>query len=370
MSYLTEASRLDACFSIDYAQARSRFLAATHGLPGESFICPAVGKAGETLAIDIAWQGSTRARNLLVLSSGCHGVEGFCGSAIQLACLQNTRLAADLARDNLAILHIHALNPYGFSHIGRCTHENIDLNRNFLDFKQALPQNPGYAALHPVLHCDTWPPDEKNTAAIIALIGTMGIAQLQATVEVGQYQFADGVFYGGQAASWNNQALHQILRKYAASMANIAWLDIHTGLGEHGACETAIFAQSDAPTLQRAHQWWNPEGDIDIVSDVAGTSISAVCHGPMWHVIADTCPQANYAGLTLEFGTVPVLDVFNALRAEQWRRRQTHLPDALQAAIDSQIKQAFLCDSMQWRECVMAHSWQMIGRSLAALARW
>ena len=32
---------------------------------------------------------------------------------------------------------LHALNPYGFSHLRRVNEDNADLNRNFVDFSRA-----------------------------------------------------------------------------------------------------------------------------------------------------------------------------------------------------------------------------------------
>ncbi|MEJ0064575.1 MAG: DUF2817 domain-containing protein [Caulobacteraceae bacterium] len=42
---------------------------------------------------------------------------------------------------------IHAINPYGFAWLRRVTEENIDLNRNWIDFSQPPPANPGYDEL-------------------------------------------------------------------------------------------------------------------------------------------------------------------------------------------------------------------------------
>jgi hypothetical protein len=49
----------------------------------------------------------------------------------------------------MALLLIYAVNPYGFSHLRRVNEDNIDLNRNFLNFEQTLPVNSGYAVVHP-----------------------------------------------------------------------------------------------------------------------------------------------------------------------------------------------------------------------------
>ena len=83
---------------------------------------------GEALAIDSAYVGKPRAARLLVLSSGIHGVEGYFGSAVQLAWLD--ALAHRAPTVETGVLLIHAINPYGFAWRRRWNENNVDLNRN------------------------------------------------------------------------------------------------------------------------------------------------------------------------------------------------------------------------------------------------
>ena len=48
---------------------------------------PASGFHGEELSIDYAWFGASDAPKVLVLISGTHGAEGFCGSGCQVGWL-------------------------------------------------------------------------------------------------------------------------------------------------------------------------------------------------------------------------------------------------------------------------------------------
>jgi hypothetical protein len=48
----------------------------------------AIAPIGEDLTIDVALWGNLRAHKMIVISSGLHGVEGFFGSAVQLAHLR------------------------------------------------------------------------------------------------------------------------------------------------------------------------------------------------------------------------------------------------------------------------------------------
>ena len=73
-------------FSSRYAAARIKFLeaAASAGMALRSFEHPLKGVDGETLAMDVALDGSPDAENLVIISSACHGVVGYCGSGAQV----------------------------------------------------------------------------------------------------------------------------------------------------------------------------------------------------------------------------------------------------------------------------------------------
>jgi len=140
-------------FASSYAQARVKFLeaAASAGVAVRSFAHPLKGSEGEDLALDVALDGASDAECLLIVSSACHGVEGFCGSGVQVHALHDQAWREHARANGVAVLYLHALNPHGFSHKRRVTHENVDLNRNFQDFSGPLPANPAYRSLHPLL---------------------------------------------------------------------------------------------------------------------------------------------------------------------------------------------------------------------------
>ena len=148
-----------ANFSQTYAEARSKFLAAAAaaGLAVQSQIHPLRGHDGEALALDVVRDGPADAHQVLLISSACHGVEGFCGSGVQTTLLGDTALRADAHARGVALVHLHALNPHGFSWWRRTTHENVDLNRNVQDFSQPLPRNTGYDAVAQWVVPPDWP---------------------------------------------------------------------------------------------------------------------------------------------------------------------------------------------------------------------
>ena len=67
-------------FPLDYADARRRFvdMATEAGFAMTAYVHPGErGPGGEALACDVAYRGPEDARDILLVSSGTHGVEGF-----------------------------------------------------------------------------------------------------------------------------------------------------------------------------------------------------------------------------------------------------------------------------------------------------
>ena len=241
-------------FSPSYAKARTKFLeaAATAGLPIESHAHPLKGRDGEDLAMDVVRDGPADAKKLLIVSSACHGVEGYCGSGVQVFALHDAEWRAKARDAGVATLYIHALNPYGFSHVRRFTHENVDLNRNFQNFSRPLPVNTAYREVQPLLLPEQWPPGPDNVAAVEQYIATKGEAAWQAAISQGQHEFPQGVFFGGTEPTWSNRTLRQVLRQHGAGASHIAWIDLHTGLGPSGHGERIYAGNDDDVAVARA----------------------------------------------------------------------------------------------------------------------
>lgn len=358
-------------FPDSYQQARTAFIGAATaaGLAVRSHVHPLRGLQGEELAMDVVRDGPSGADAVLIVSSGCHGVEGHCGSGIQVAALRDAAWRATVRDAGMAVVYVHALNPWGFSHSFRATHENIDLNRNFHDFTQPLPGNPGYHALHPLLVPDEWPPGEANRAAVAAYIGQHGLAELQAATSRGQHSHPDGLFFGGREPSWSNLTVRKVLREHARSAKRLAWIDIHTGLGPSGVGERILAAPHDDATLSRARAWWDGGGATPVTSIHDGSSTSAFLTGLMWTSAPAECPQAAFTGMALEYGTQPLLETLQALRGEQWLRRHPDAPRALAESIRAEMRRVFYTPTQAWQEQVVAQAMQSFEQAASGLSR-
>src|SRR6185436_17288677 len=113
----------NGAFSDSYAEAREKFVEAARraGAKLTSYKHPDErGPAGEALNLDVSVLGPGNASRVFVVGSGTHGIEGYSGSAAQLAWLRSRpRLPKDTA-----VVFFHAQNPWGFAHKTRVTEEN------------------------------------------------------------------------------------------------------------------------------------------------------------------------------------------------------------------------------------------------------
>lgn len=346
-----------SCFSNTYAEARQKFLQACHnsGLVVESHIHPLLGSEGEELALDVALFGSSNARHLLVISSGVHGVEGFCGSAVQIDHLRNQAWLNACHHDNIAVLFLHAINPYGFSWLRRVNEDNIDLNRNFINFNEPLPDNVEYQSIAHLLVPKRKPPTFFSTLGLLRYALKNGMKSLQAAISQGQHTDAKGLFYSGIGPAWSNTKVRQIMQNLGQECWHIAWIDVHTGLGPRGVGELIYKGHKRPEDIARARRWWGP----DVTSSLEGNSSSAVLNGTLDSAILEECSQAEYTGLTLEYGTKPGPVVLKTLCADQWLENNPQTGKSQRYTIKRQLREAFYIEEDDWKTAVLEQARQV-----------
>ncbi|MCB2425547.1 DUF2817 domain-containing protein, partial [Methylophaga pinxianii] len=211
-------------FSQRYAGARDKFISAVETSSiverVNNIVHPVRGPKNERLFCDIAWAGSPKAKNVLILVSGVHGVEGGVGSAIQSDFVgRHRRLPADVC-----VVMVHALNPWGFACASRNDHEGIDINRNFVDFNVNLPDSCEAVAI--------WEKLSKQRDAV----NQVGEHREQFDkLSQGQYTDAKALYFGGEKASWSRQTIEELVAQIKPEKRDqVIVIDIHSGLGPYG----------------------------------------------------------------------------------------------------------------------------------------
>ncbi len=352
-------------FSANYVEARAQFLelSEANGFDIRS-LRNEVAQApdGSDLYLDVATKGATDASRLLMITSATHGVEGYCGSGVQAALLAGDALEPWI--DDLQIALVHGVNPYGFAHDRRVNEDNIDLNRNFLDFGVETPRNIGYADIHPYLVPEEWE-GEKRLAADASLaqfIKTNGAAALQQAASGGQYTHPDGLFYGGAAPSWSAQTMTTLAQELGGHTSQTIVIDFHTGLGPYGYGE--MIAAGSPEQVARTFEFYD---QFELTDPDAGTSSSASVQGTMAHGIERSLPGVNTIFVALEYGTLHMNEVMVALRADNWLYHRGELTSPLGSQIKRQIRDAFYCDETDWKEKVWSRASEVIDATLAKL---
>ena len=114
-------------FPRSYAESRDRFLAdaARLGAAVQSYPISDVGSEGEALATDVALLGAPDAQRLLIMTSATHGVEGFCGAGCQFSLMDDAAMIKRATQAGVALLLVHAVNPYGFSWMARTDRKSV-----------------------------------------------------------------------------------------------------------------------------------------------------------------------------------------------------------------------------------------------------
>ena len=341
----------------DYPTARHRFLQAANaaGATVTSHHHPERGLDGGELWLDVAELDPETAEHTVLVTSAVHGVEGYAGSALQSRWLHE--LANRAGEPPCCVVVIHALNPFGFSWVRRVNEDNVDLNRNFVDWSNP-PTNDDYRDLAAHLVPDTWDDatQEATTLALLARVEEIGFDAMQAAVSSGQYDFADGVFYGGSEPTWSNRWLHAELEPLLGGASKVTLVDVHTGLGDWGAGELMSDERVGTEAYDRGTALW---GSINSMHD--GESSSAVLSGDWLSALDELADGVEWTAICVEFGTVDPVTVTQALRADAWLHAHGDPRSAQGDAIRAQVRAAFADDDPAWFDKIAARFDEVIG---------
>ena len=359
-------------YSLGFADLRRNFQTAARCVNAELFEYPHPlhGPDGETLVTDVALLGRRDASKLLVLISGTHGVEGQFGSACQSAWLTQNhpwRLPEDLA-----VLVIHLINPWGTAWSRRVNEDNVDLNRNFIDWTAPPPGCDKYRALHRALAYREWEGPERDNAdealdaAEKALGGHAGMA---AIVEAGQYEFPDGLYYGGEGPTWSNRTLHEILATFASQARQAIVFDLHTGAGPYGYPALLSVAEVDHAGLAWGESVFGPALSVVLTGKDAttDTGIAATATGYVSDAVRKAMPEACVLPLVVECGTLKGEDVLDAVVADNWLHLYGKVDSHLGERIKSALRSAFIPEDLDWQRNCLATSLCYFDRALADL---
>ena len=193
----------------------------------------------EGLYIDTIYLPSqTEQKNLVVLTTGVHGIEGYIGSVMLDVFWQE--IYPDLNKENTGVLVIANVNPYGMKYHRRYNENNVDLNRNFiLDWNSFdTTVNKDYPKVDKFLG-----PEKKMGnalwheagfyASMVKEVVANGADSISNALLGGQYEYPQGVYYGGagdeQSTIYVKDVFEWTLGQ--SNYENIVHIDVHSGYG-------------------------------------------------------------------------------------------------------------------------------------------
>tara|TARA_Y100000748_G_scaffold303488_1_gene308766 strand:+ start:613 stop:1716 length:1104 start_codon:yes stop_codon:yes gene_type:complete len=345
-------------FSPSYQEARKRFLDSIEELREKGFEISQdelplnlKGPQDEDLIIDIAVVGSLECENLLLYSSGIHGVEGFAGSAIQLSILEE--LKYDEPFKNYCIVFIHIINPYGMAWHRRVNENNVDLNRNFLTSHEGEPV--GYKNIDSFINPSSTPRKFDPIFLIngIWLLLKYGFTNIKQWFAQGQYSRPESLQYGGNKIQKSTKLILEWLRTNLEKTKQVFGVDLHTGLGPSG--YDTILVPDDII-----------EDDYKILQSLFGEHVSPLdptkgvgyrITGDIHSGLAKEFFSINWLCITQEFGTFGPAQVFKNLRAENRWTQNNSLEDQrsiMEHWSRYNLLKTFNPDDIKWKESVIS----------------
>ena len=327
-------------FRPDYNSARAYFRELAQNCNWKLYAL-AVNEA-EGLFIDVAlWQGS--GKQLVIHTSGVHGVEAFPGSAVQCAFLSSWQPKTS---PSPSIALIHSVNPFGMRYLRRWNAQNVDLNRNFLPSFNTLPSSPFYDRLSNFLNPQTSRQHSWFTLKALKLLVKHRFSALQQAIAQGQYNNPQGLFYGGRQPATEVNLLLSFFRQHLIHYPIVSGIDFHTGLGKYGQPSIFMEPHFGLGALQQAESIFNQS----IISANPRTKQSYRMQGSLVTGLKALYPEQNFWMVTQEVGTIGPIKILRALRRENFN---FHYQLKHQRNAGLLLKEAFSPDDRAWQRAAV-----------------
>ena len=341
MSYLTDATILN-----------SRVRGSKDWRCLRSFQHPKRSPWNRNLSTDVFYagpkndRGEPTANHVIMVMSGTHGVEGPAGSRFQEHLVKSGY--QDNLPPNTGLMLVHALNPWGYAHLRRVDHKNVDVNRGAgPDFRTIC----NYRQYQPLFEPKVWDAGAKQS--LLEALKLPGAFQnLKDAASGGQFDFSEGLFYGGKELCWSAQTIYELC-KMLAHVQFLAVLDVHTGLGKNEeAAQISSAGPEDQALINRLRTALGPV-EFPNIPDVG--SVSSPIRGDILSAIVRWLPNTKVAPVAVEIGgPIAAQELLLRLVAENCI---THNPTSIHglslSQARSQLAEAFNPNTDSWNRAAL-----------------
>lgn len=236
-----ETHEYSESFLYDYDEVRASLSARVKALQSSGVTvvqtAHAIDKSDGLYIDNIFIPATEESTNLIVLTTGVHGIEGYIGSVMLDVFFEEIFPTLDLK--STGILVVANVNPYGMKYMRRYNENNVDLNRNFIEDWSTFDRssNKEYPKVVDFLQPEGaignafWHEAEfyLNLAKEAIFTGADTISDALLT---GQYEYPEGVYYGGDGDEKSTTYLKGVFADCLESeYENIIHIDIHSGYG-------------------------------------------------------------------------------------------------------------------------------------------
>lgn len=300
-------------------------------------------------------------KQLLVVTTGVHGIEGYVGAAILQLLIEDVLPRLDPRTTGLLL--IHALNPWGMAQRQRTNAVNVDLNRNFVADGCYDPAfNADYDELYDVFN-PRGPVRRRDlglarfTLSLAGPLRRFSAVRVQEALLIGQYRHADGLYYGGVALQEESRLLLNLWRAELGGYERAVYLDMHTGYGPCDQMTVVNSPQEPRSNHELAAQFGYPL----VVRTEPGAfyAIRGDVVDGLYSLAREAFPRTHFYGGTFEFGTLGD-SLLNKIRSMQTMvlANQLRHHGAKDAAVREVVLRRFealyVPEALAWREKALA----------------
>lgn len=297
--------------------------------------------------------------NLICISTGVHGIEAYIGAVMVEVFIAEILDSIDTT--NTGVVIVSNVNPYGVKYARRFNENNIDLNRNFIiDWNTFdISINKDYPLvvdfLEPTKPIKNYFDNEIYFYSKLANQAiTNGVATVTNALVGGQYEYPEGVYYGGTEDSASTVYLKRIFNEIVNSNYDtILYFDIHSGYGSR--YDMTIFNSSLDPLTEK-----------EAIEAYGYNNIIAHDSEDFYQTTGDTTEyfysianNKNLYATCFEFGTLgnDLLSNIASLKYTVEENQNNKYPttnETSQKIIDAQYMEMFFPSETKWRETAIS----------------
>lgn len=272
----------------------------------------------------------------------------------------------------------------GFAWISRLTENNVDLNRNFVDWSQPKPTNALYAHVRDLVRVPDVSPATLMRLGMQhrELADRLGPAAMQVAVDFGQYDDPEGITFGGNGREFGHRVLQDQIVPMLAHARQLGVIDLHTGVGAYGELAILPIDGAGSNNASVVEGWWGSdlvrnwkrsELETLIEQDPKLRDMPLLKTGQMKQALQRWLPSTLIHGAVVEFGTertgaLPALILVTLY--ERWLRfvdRGSRMAPQ-HALFRSTAKACFCPEDPGWRSFVVEQGPRLIERAIVGMA--